>query len=136
MGDIVRSAPNIFIAWVERFCSEMQQTHAESLAQRVAAMINENLAPALSVAKIAAAVGAHQASIRRSFHREFGMCPREYHLRAQVERAHILLNEPPLAKVEPVSLALGWHTKKGLYQAVRKVRGCAPGALRQTRKGP
>ena len=96
-------------------------------------MIDDNLAQSLSIRYIAAAVGAHQASIRRAFHREFGMTLREYHVRARVERAGILLSEAPLAKVEPIGLALGWHSKKGLYQAVRKVRGCTPGALRHTK---
>jgi AraC-like DNA-binding protein len=132
-NDLVGNAPHIFIEWVERFCAEMQQTHPESLAQRVAILINENVTQSLSIPNIAAAVGAHQASIRRAFHREFGMTLREYHVRARVERAHILLCEIPLSKVEPIGLALGWRTKKRLYQAVRKVRGCTPGALRDTK---
>lgn len=120
----------IFLKWVKDFCAELQRTHPESLAQRVAALIIENSAQSFSMRAIAPAVGAHQASIRRAFHREFQMSPREFHTRARVERASNMLNAVPVPKVEPVGLALGWQTKKGFYQAVKRVRGCTPGALR------
>ena len=124
----------IFLKWVDSFSAELQRTHPKRLAERVAALIIENLAQSFSIRAIAPAVGAHQASIRRAFHREFQMSPREFHIRARVERASNMLNTMPVPKIEPVGLALGWQTKKGLYHAVRKIRGCTPGALRRSQE--
>jgi AraC-like DNA-binding protein len=123
--------PEIFIAWIDAFCAEMARTHAEDLALRVAAIIIANLAKPLRVGDIAIAVGAHEASVRRAFRREFHMSLREYILQIRVERAECLLRETPESKVEPVALEVGWRSRKDLYRAVKKVRGCTPGALRR-----
>lgn len=123
-------AQRIFIAWIDAFCVEVERTHPESLARRVAATITANLAHPLRVDDLATSVGAHQASVRRAFHREFHMSLGEYQLRARVEQAEFMLRSTPPLKVETVALAVGWGSRKDLYRAVRKVRGCTPGALR------
>ena len=79
--------------------------------------------PASDSDDIAHCVGAHPASVRRAFHREFHKSLRDYHFRARVERAEFMLRSTPLLKVETVALAVGWGSRKDLYRAVRKVRG-------------
>ena len=116
---------------MDAFCDEMRRAHPEDLALRVATLITANLAGPLRVGEIATKVGAHPAAVRRAFHRKFSMSLREFHLRARVERAELLLRGTPRPKVEPVALELGWRGKKVLYRAIRKVRGCTPGALRR-----
>jgi AraC-like DNA-binding protein len=121
----------IFITWMDAFCAEMRRTHPEDLALRVAAVITANLERPLRVGEIASKVGAHPATVRRAFDRKFGMSLREFHLRARVERAELLLGSTPRPKVEPVALELGWRGKKDLYRAIRRIRGCTPGTLRR-----
>ena len=110
----------IFISWVDAFCVEMNATHPENLARRVAAIITANLVHPLQIDHIAHCVGAHPASVRRAFHREFHMLLREYDFRARVERAEFMLRSTPLLKVETVALAVGWGSGKDLYRAVQK----------------
>jgi len=125
-----RRAKEAFVEWLNAFCSELERTHPESLARRVAEIIVANLSQPLRVEEIASQVGAHPSSVRRAFRREFQMSMRLYHLRARVECAERLLRDTPHLKIEPIGLSLGWQSKKDFYRAIRQVRGCTPTALR------
>ena len=118
--------------WVDGFCLELSRTHPESLAQRVAALIRAHLESPLRIGEIATEVGAHPSSIRRAVQREYHMSVRAYSCQLRVEYAESLLRAaPPADKIEPVALAVGWRSRKNLYRAVRKIRGCTPGELRR-----
>jgi AraC-like DNA-binding protein len=125
------SEREIFVDWVDRFCLELSRTHRENLAQRAAAIIRAHLEHPLRIDEIAAEVAAHPSSIRRAFQREYHMSLRDYRRQVRVEYAESLLRFEA-AKIEPVALAVGWRSRKDLYLAVRRIRGCTPGDLRRT----
>ena len=115
-------AQKIFILWVDAFCVEMNATHPENLALRVAAIITANLVHPLQIDHIAHCVGAHPASVRRAFHREFHMSLRNNHFRARVERAEFMLRSTPLLKVETVALAVGWVEEGSISRGQKSSR--------------
>lgn len=118
-----------FVACVTAIAGELAATHGASLAQRAADLIRAHDGP-ISIDSTARTLGAHPATLRRAFQREFGMSAQQFLIRIRVERAEALLNVEGRPKVEPIAMAVGWRTKRGLYRAFRQLRGRTPGGGR------
>jgi AraC-like DNA-binding protein len=120
---------DLFVAHVQAIRDELASTHGPSLAQRAAVLITAN-SGSVSFESTARALGAHPSTLRRAFQREFGMTAREYLTRARIQKAEAMLIEGRDAKVEPIAMAVGWSSKRGLYRAFKQFRGETPGRAR------
>lgn len=118
-----------FVSCIGAIAQELKATHEASLAERAAEMISAETGR-ISIDSTARSLGAHPATLRRAFQREFGMTAREFLTRLRVARAEALLSAERGAKVEPIAMAVGWRTKRGLYRAFRQLRGRTPGGGR------
>jgi len=129
-GELAAREVDAFVACIGAITQELHATHGASLAEQAAALMRTQDGR-ISIDSTARSLGAHPATLRRAFQREFGMTAREFLTRLRVERAEALLYIERDAKVEPIAMAVGWRTKRGLYRAFRRVRGNTPGGARE-----
>jgi AraC-like DNA-binding protein len=129
-SDRARIPRDIFLSWVRDFCDELQVTHADPLADRAAGWIRARITEPLNVSQMAQDLASNPTTIRRRIREKFQTTPRGLHDRIRVEYLESLLL-PGNVKIAALAPEAGWKSKTNMYRAVRDVRGCTPGALKQ-----
>lgn len=92
--------------------------------------VDANLHIRLTLSSVAKAMGVSESSIQRVLHQGTGARFNDYLRCARVRRALDLIMTDPWAKVDYVTIAVGWRSRKTLYQSVRKVTGASLSSLR------
>jgi AraC-like DNA-binding protein len=129
-SDRTRIPRDVFLSWVRDFCDELQVTHADPLADRAAGWIRARVTEPLNVSQMAQDLASNPTTIRRRIREKFQTTPRGLHDRIRVEYLESLLS-PGNVKIAALAPEAGWKSKTNMYRAVRDVRGCTPGALKQ-----
>jgi methylphosphotriester-DNA--protein-cysteine methyltransferase len=119
-----------FLSWVRDFRDELEVTHADPLGDRAAGWIRARVTEPLNVSQIAQDLASNPTTIRRSIREKFQTTPRGLHDRIRVEYLDSMLS-PGDVKIAALAPEAGWKSKKNMYRAVRDVRWCTPGALKQ-----
>lgn len=120
------SPATLFTAHIRAIARELASSHPENLAHRAARLIAQSSDRRVRLSWIAREVGAHPATLRRAFQREFKMSAHNYLKQLRVDRAEAMLQSAAGSKIEGLAMQLGWSSKTSLYRAFRQVRGCTP----------
>ena len=99
-------------------------------ADRAAAIIDDRFHQPLGAAEIAAAAGASQAHLARSFRKRFGVTIPHYLLRRRVAQARFLLESTDLP-VWRVAERVGIPDPQHFNKSVRRILGESPTAIRR-----
>jgi AraC-like DNA-binding protein len=125
-----RGAKNGFTEWSRAFAAEFARLHPRSAAQQAAHLIRRDYRRHWDTEQLACALGSKTALLRRAFMCEHGITPVEY-LR-QVRLIHALERLAASSeKIEPISVEVGYGSKKNFYHAFRTLTGTTPGAFRR-----
>jgi AraC-like DNA-binding protein len=115
--------------WATGYREEFLAAHS-SPAQRARRLIDASEGRGWSVDELAAAIGIGRRTLERQFRQEIGVSIREYRTRQRLIGAVRQLHATDEC-VEAVALGAGWHSKKGLYNALSDVAGRTPCGVRQ-----
>ena len=94
----------------------------EERALRIVRHVASNIERTLTIAEVAGELGLSVSTVQRAL-RSVELSFRAVLTLARLENAERLLDDDPSTKVEILSLASGWRSRKSLYSAVwRKYR--------------
>jgi AraC-like DNA-binding protein len=98
------------------------------MVQQTKTIIDQRYSEPLTLQELAAMVGRSKGHIATVFRKETGMTAHEYLTRVRLRRALELIREG--AKIEAVSLLVGYRSKKNFYSHFNKQVGLTPLAYR------
>lgn len=102
---------------------------ALSIAELAAAHITNDCTGGLNVSHLATSLGCDETALRRLFRCEFGISPREYHLRSRVQSALHQFAAGSF-KIRAIAACVGYSSEKNFYRVVRRFTGRTPAELR------
>ena len=97
----------------------------------VTSYIEEHLAEAVPLAKLAQLAGLSTYHFCRAFKQSFGVPPHRYHTSQRIERAKALLAKPSLT-VTDIGLTVGFSETSSFTAAFRKATGLTPTAYHRS----
>lgn len=111
-------------------------TRSRLRLHRVETYVDANLHNRLTLSSVAKAMGVSESSIQRVLQQDKGVRFKDYLRCARVRRALDLIMTDPWAKVDYLTIAVGWRSRKTLYQSVRKITGASLSSLRADLSSP
>ncbi len=110
-----------------RFGASEEELPDAPLARRTRTMLDDRLTETVTIAEIAAALGAHPSHVIRAFTRAYGLPPHRYVIGRRIDSARHLL----VAGAAPsdVAVQVGFYDQAHLTRHFRKVLGVTPAAF-------
>jgi AraC-like DNA-binding protein len=104
------------------------QARLSPTVQQIKTIIDERYSEPLTLEELAAMVGRSRGHVATAFRKETGMSAHEYLTRVRLRRALELIRKG--AKIEAVSLLVGYRSKKNFYRHFNRHVGLTPLAYR------
>jgi AraC-like DNA-binding protein len=114
-------AKSTFRAWCDRYFEALQHAHYDPVAE-AARWLRTHYAAPFSIAEVARHAGLHTTTLRRHFQEQFGLTPREYHVRARLLEA-LRLFVSGRHDARSALHAAGWSSPKCFYRSLLHVSG-------------
>lgn len=114
-------AKTTFEHWCGGYFDALQHAHHDPIAE-AARWLRTHSAASFSIADVARQVGLHTVALRRQFQEQFGLTPREYHVRTRlIEALRLFVSGRHDAR--SALHAAGWSSPKGFYRSLLRVTG-------------
>lgn len=115
--------------WLTAYTTLFDRHHRQSLARKAESLLGRDPRQPLNLTSLARQVGSSRSALLRSFTRELGMSPLEYHARARLVIGVSALRDA--VKVADAGRRAGYQSVKNFNHALQKYAGLTPSQVRQ-----
>jgi len=123
----------VFNAWLDAYCSALDEVHPLSVAQRAAQVLRRDYRRPWDITELARQVHSTASYLTRAFRHEYGRSIFDYQRDVRVFEALRRLRE---MKLEAVAQEVGYRSKKNLYALLNRAIGMNPADFRRLRADP
>jgi AraC-like DNA-binding protein len=115
--------------WSDVFLTEFDRSHRRPLAERVAEVLRDRYAHAVTIDCLSREFGCARTRMTREFRTHFGMSISMYLTRARVQHGLRTLRTATYS-VDAVARAVGYRSPKNFYAALHSLTGLSPSGVR------
>ncbi len=127
--DFDPSPHELLAQWATRYLQDFAKLHAWPPPMRAARIIRSSFESPLEVGRLARAVGCARSGLIRSFTDAYGVPMGDYQARCRVKSAFGRLRAAD-SNVGAIAFAVGYHSTKNFYRALRHLTGMTPSEVR------